>query len=70
MHQSIHGVPPGQAVTIIQQLGIVSLIRVDWAHPMLSVLDFVATVAFFDVQDPSLATGCLCQRVLSTHIST
>jgi len=39
----------GQMLTIIQQLGIVSSIRVEWDKPMSDVLDMIAVIGFFDV---------------------
>eukprot|EP00971_Amphidinium_carterae_P274823 5453347-Amphidinium_carterae.1 len=40
----------GQFVTVIQQLGIISLIRVEWSGPLAGVFEFVQSVSFFDVQ--------------------
>eukprot|EP00971_Amphidinium_carterae_P281158 5582320-Amphidinium_carterae.1 len=39
-----------QLVTMVQQIGIVSLIRVRWTNPLISIFDLINSVAFLDLE--------------------
>eukprot|EP00971_Amphidinium_carterae_P343667 6483568-Amphidinium_carterae.1 len=47
----------GQLLTIVQQLGIIASIRVEWGSPLSDILDFVSSIGFLDVD--LLRPGCM-----------
>jgi len=66
----------GQFATIVQQLGVVSSIRVEWQNPLQDLFAFVSTLSFLDVD--LLRPSCLVSmdpvrqytgRVLSVYFA-
>eukprot|EP00971_Amphidinium_carterae_P347211 6489090-Amphidinium_carterae.1 len=66
----------GQVLSMVQQLGIVASIRVEWDNPLSALLDFVVSISFVDVE--LLRPGCMVSmnpvrsygmRVLAVYVA-